>query len=136
MVGLFLIIERKVTNMAKDKVAKKAPKAKKAAKEAPKGDAVGSVIDTTKYADRYKQNDTKTASGRKGIDVGDRIAKALRGLDVKAVVKAVKDNGGTVNPNWEKLNPGLARMAAGNVLRGLVRKGTTVEVEGTKIASL
>ena len=115
---------------------KKAPKARRKAAVKSEAAKAGSVVDVAKYKDRYKAHDEKTASGRKSVDVGDRLAKALRGMTTDEVIGAVASNGGKVNPAWKDRNSGLARMAAGNVLRGMVRQGKSIEVGGTKIASL
>lgn len=124
----------KKTESGEKKAAKPRVARKRAEKKASAG--TGSVIDLAKYKDRYQVHDQKTASGRKSIDVGDRLAKAMRGLSAKEVIDAVEKNGGKVNPSWKDRNPGLARMAAGNVLRGMVRQGKSIEVGGAKIATL
>lgn len=130
--------ETKVRKPRKAAAPKKAPKraAKVKAKVAKASNGeTKSVVDTTRYT--YETSDTKTASGRKSVDVGDRVAVAMRGLDAKAALKALKDNGLKPNPAWSPdLNPGLLRMSIGNMLRKVVRGGTSVQIGDKKIASL
>ena len=121
---------------AEGKAAKGGAKAKKAApkRAAAKSGGSKSVIDQSKYD--YEVSDVKTASGRKSVSNGDRVAQALRGLDAKSVLAALKDNGLKPNPSWDGLNPGMVRMNVGNMLRRLVRNNQSVKSGGKSIASL
>jgi hypothetical protein len=124
--------EKKARKPRKDKGVKKA-KAARAAK--PKGETK-SVVDP-RYLAKYQTHDVKTASGkRKSVDVGDRLAAKLRGMDVAGVVKVLKDNGIEVPKNLKDRNPGMARMVLGNSLRGFIRKGGKLNIGGVTIASL
>lgn len=121
----------------KRKRAAKAAKPKKAAKAAkPKNGETKSIVDP-KYLDRFQVSDVKTASGkRKAMDINDRIAAKLRGLDVKEVQSILKSNDIELPVGFAKRNPGLQRMAAGNMLRAKVRKGGKVSIDGQTVASL
>lgn len=90
-----------------------------------------SVFNQERY--KYEANGVKTASGRKSVDAGDAVAVALRGKTADDVVALVEANGGQVKPNWASLNPGLRRMSASNVLRGLLSKNGKITVDGTEI---
>jgi hypothetical protein len=120
--------------------AVKAPKVTKApvkAVETPPEPAVadggGNIIDRSKY--KYTAHkDVKTASGRASVDNGDPVAEALRGKTAQEVVELVTENGGTPNENWLSLkNQGLVRMAAGNVLRNLLKSNGFLKVNGKRI---
>jgi len=87
-----------------------------------------SVIDQQRY--RYEANGIKTKAGRKSVDNGDPIATAIRGMDADQVVELVRSNGGAelIKPGWATLNPGLRRMTASNVLRGLLSRNKQVQI--------
>jgi hypothetical protein len=93
-----------------------------------------SVFDQARY--KYAANEHKTASGRASVDNGDQVAVAIRGKDADAVVALVEANGGQAKPNWKTLNPGLRRMSAANVLRGLLSKNGKITVEGNEIVKV
>lgn len=79
----------------------------------------------------YNVYPIKTASGRRSVDSGDALAAALRGKSLEDVVGLVELNGMTKNPAWANINAGLARMAAGNMLRAeLKRKGKLKGLKG------
>lgn len=83
-------------------------------------------------SDRYKytaDKDHRTSSGRHSIDNGDPVAQALRGLTLAEVLEVLKDNEGTPNPAWERLNVGMHRMSAGNALRRIHRALQTKGLE-------
>lgn len=120
----------------KTKTAKPAKgKAKKVAAKAKSGESK-SVIDQSKYD--YVVTDVKTASGRKSVDTGDNIAKAMRGLDAKGALAALRANDLKPNPAWAEkgLNPGMIRMNVGNMLRRVVRQGGKVKIGDKTVASL
>ena len=122
---------------AKTEKPAKAPKAEKPAKAlAPERVATEgggkNIIDRSKHV--YPVNkEQKTAGGRASVDNDDPLAAALRGKSAGDVIDLVRDNGGEVNPNWENLNQGLARMAAGNVLRKLAKRSEGVKIDGDVI---
>ncbi len=103
-------------------VKKAAPKAAAATEEA----GTGGVIDNSKY--KYEKREEKTAGGRPSTDNGDPIAAALRGKTPDEVIELVRANGAEPNPKWSELNPGMVRMNAGNVLRGIYRKTGQIKV--------
>jgi hypothetical protein len=87
------------------------------------------VVDRSKH--HYQTHkDAKTAGGRASVDNDDPLAKALRGKDAEAVIKLVQANGGDVGNGWPERNPGLRRMAAGNMLRKLARRSEGVTIDG------
>lgn len=92
------------------------------------------VVDTSRYV--YATSDVPTASGRKSKDSGDPVAAALRGKTVEQLFAIVTENGMEVKDNWYAKNPGLARMAAGNALRGQFRRTGSLIVEGATIAAV
>jgi len=117
------------------KTAEKKAAKKKAAKKASEAKA-GDVIARDKY--KYEATEIKTADGKKKkvVDNGDRVSAALRGLSADEVVKVAKANGIEIKDSWANLNEGMRRMAAGNALRGVVRSGKSIDVNGKKVASL
>lgn len=90
-----------------------------------------SVFDQKRY--RYAPNGVSTPSGRKSVDTGDAVAVALRGKSAQDVVDLVIANGGQSRENWGNLNPGLLRMSASNVLRGLLSRNGKIVVDGAEI---
>lgn len=116
----------------------KEPKAKKTTpvKAAPpaksEGAASGGVVDRSRYA--YESHkDVKTASGRASVDNGDPLAEKLRGKSSEDVIELVRVNGGEVPDKWKNLNPGLARMAAGNALRKLAKRTEGIKIDGKRM---
>lgn len=107
-------------------------KAKKA-----KAAVTGSVVNK-KYQDgRYEVTKTKTAGGKRfAVDVGDTVAKKLRGLSIADMGKVARENGlgDRFRDKWSKLNPGLCRMALGNSLRGLNKPKKAAKAKKTKAA--
>lgn len=89
------------------------------------------IINSERY--KYGRNGGKTKTGRAAVDNGDALAEALRGLSIDDVFAAVKANGEKVPEKWQDLNPGMQRMVASNVLRGILRRTGTVTVKGTII---
>lgn len=84
----------------------------------------------------YEKRDAKTASGRTVVDCGDAIAVALRGKDFKEIKGILKENGAEINKAWDDIHVGRAKMSASNVLRGMVRRGEKVKVDGRIIKDL
>jgi hypothetical protein len=78
------------------------------------------TLDRSKY-DYTAHKDYKTPSGRTAVDNADAVAEVLRGMTLEGVLETLVANGGTVNPKWAHLNPGMQRMAAGNVLRRIAK---------------
>ncbi|KKL97286.1 hypothetical protein LCGC14_1835940, partial [marine sediment metagenome] len=80
-------------------------------------------------------------NGNLSMDNGDEVALLLRGSSPEAVmVAAEKLKGlepGTLTKRYIDRNPGAKRMNAGNIVRGCVRRDTTIEQvrEALKAAS-
>lgn len=115
----------KVAAPAKAAAAPKAPAAPR------DGASTGPRIDRSRY--QYSSSDTKSASGRKTVNNGDLLAKALEGKNSEAVVEILVANGGEPKDTWANLNEGMRRMSAGNVLRALWRKNGHVTIEGKRV---
>lgn len=93
--------------------------------------ATGSMI-AREAVEGYKVSDVKTASGRKSVDCDDAVARKMRGKSSMADLKKIADESGLLprwngtgdfkdKTPWKDLNPGQARMALGNAMRGLER---------------
>lgn len=110
--------------------------AKKAVKKA--AGTAKSVVDTSKY--RYEATKFRDKDGKLKVSRGndDALARALTnysqsGKSLEAVAKANKVED---RLSKEYVNAGQYRMALGNVLRGLIRNNTPVNVGGVIIKSL
>lgn len=90
------------------------------------------IVNNERY--KYNRNGTKTATGRAAVDNGDALAEALRGMSNPEILQSVLDNGETVKASWTNLNPGMQRMVASNVLRGVMRRNGSVKI-GTKVVT-
>lgn len=108
-----------------------APKKAAAPKEPSETNGTGPRIDRSRY--QYDAAGTKSASGRKTVNNGDLLAKALEGKDSAAVIEVLTSNGGEAKDTWANLNEGMRRMSAGNVLRALWRKNGHVTVDGKRV---
>lgn len=76
---------------------------------------------------------TKQAWAKKPDDALDAaLAFALDGSE-NALLTVAHEN--TVEFRWTHLNRGMQRMALGNVLRGKMRRGEKVSVDGTRITA-
>ena len=125
---------KKAEREQKEADAKAAREAARAAREAAKTEGDGStksVVNQDRY--QYEANGVKTASGRKSVDCGDAVSVALRGKTADEVVALVSENGLEVSENWAKLNPGLRRMSASNVLRRAARGENGIMVDGENV---
>jgi len=89
------------------------------------------VVRLTPDHNRYVRGLASTASGRDSYDIADEVANNLRGMDINSVFVAVADqltklgepvSKSELKTRWGKLNPGMQRMNAGNVLRGAIRR--------------
>ena len=73
----------------------------------------------------------QAANGNLSMDNGDQVALLLRGASPEAVMAAAeKLKGlapGTLATRYVDRNPGAKRMNAGNIIRGCVRRDTTLE---------
>lgn len=82
-----------------------------------------STVIESKQVKKYIE--TKAASGKKSLDSGDDVAKALRGMELEEVYKEVgKKLGMTVRQlklKYGRLNPGMQRMNLGNRMRKVLR---------------
>lgn len=121
-----------VAKTASKKAASKAASKKTPAAKGPKAPRVrkAASTDDTRLikADlsRYEVADVKTASGRKAIDIGDKVAKTLRGADISDAYRAAADATGetqkALRERYQHLNPGMQRMNLGNLIRGAASK--------------
>ena len=120
-----------VANLEKSKARLSKAKADKPAKAArqPKAKDENAEDNRLIKADlsRYEVvADVKTASGRKAIDIGDEVAKRLRGADLKDVYREAAHATGVpmtqLHAKYDHLNPGMQRMNLGNLIRGAASK--------------
>lgn len=110
---------------AKDKAAAEKAAAKAATAKVKKEPVEGEEEVDTRLVpadlSHYVLHDTKTASGRKHIDIDDDTANKLRELDLPGVYKyAAKVLETTVKEltdAYQHLNPGMQRMNLGNRVR-------------------
>lgn len=76
-------------------------------------------------------------NGSLSMDNGDEIALILRGSSPEAVMGAAEKlkglQPGTLTTRYADRNPGAKRMNAGNIIRGCVRRDTTVAQVKTAI---
>ncbi len=83
----------------------------------------------------------QAANGNLSMDNGDEVALVLRGASPEAVMSAAEKlkglEAGTLAERYVNRNPGAKRMNAGNVIRGCVRRDTTIDQvrEAIKTAS-
>jgi hypothetical protein len=124
------------TKTEPDKGGEEAPvaKTKKSNKKAPKvrkaRTGAGKSIIPDAYRSQYKKvKGVKTESGAPAVHCGDGLAGLMAGLDNDAIAKVGRENKVDV-AKWSKLNPGQVRMNLGNVLRGMIRRGEKVTVQG------
>ena len=85
--------------------------------------ATGSVV-PAEFRQRYG------ASGSCDDTTARKLAKATRGKDGKpdpAKLRKVAEANGVWRAEYDKLNPGLARMTVGNRLRKLPRDGVAIK---------
>ena len=83
--------------------------------------------------DKDKYETSRTATGGKSLSNGDKVAKALEGMNSEEVY-AVADNlieGNDFRDKYAHLNVGMQRMNVGNRIRGFVGKR---DKENEKIA--
>lgn len=98
-----------------------------------------SKIDRAKYNYETTKVRDKDGKVRHSAGNGDAIASAMLGMTHDDMVATVKANG--LNDKMAKhitgaVNTGMFRMALGNVLRGLVRKGTPVTIGAHTVKKL
>ncbi len=95
----------------------------------PEGAEEGGEVVKEKYKQKYSPN---------GGNCGDALAKALttfRAAEKDAFDIVARDN--KIAPKqWEGKNKGMQWMCLSNVLRGRVRKGETVLINGEEVKSL
>lgn len=114
------MIKTRISNVSPAK-AEKTDKAKVVKLKTPKAEGEGDDRLVPADLSRYVLHDTKTASGRKQIDVDDATAEKLREMDLPGVYKyaakvldeSVKD----LIEKYKNLNPGMQRMNLGNRIR-------------------
>lgn len=73
----------------------------------------------------------QAANGNLSMDNGDEVALLLRGASPEAVMAAAEKlkglEPGTLTERYANRNQGAKRMNAGNIIRGCVRRDTTLE---------
>lgn len=91
-------------------------------------------------ASRYTRTKFKGADGKSKHSAGngDAVAQALLGAGPDDLRSIAADNGLSERMSkYEKsTNPGQYRMNLGNMLRGMVRKGTHVNIGGVTVEGL
>ena len=93
------------------------------------------VINRDKYNyDRVRFKDSE-GKVRHSASNGDAVAKAMLGLTADQIQEAIRVNG-LADKLGSYKNAGLLRMAVGNALRALVRKGQSVTVGAHVIKKL
>jgi hypothetical protein len=114
----------------------------KAAKDKEKADAraaAGEEGDEPRLVpadlSKYVLHETKTASGRRHIDVDDDTAAKLRELALPAIykyaAKVLDESVASLTEKYQHLNPGMQRMNLGNRVRKAFRIAAEVQ-EGVK----
>lgn len=72
----------------------------------------------------------QASNGNLSMDNGDEVALLLRGSSPETVMKAAEKlkglEPGTLTTRYVDRNPGAKRMNAGNIVRGCVRRDTTI----------
>jgi len=90
------------------------------------------------YRDRYDTDPVyKTESGGPSITNNDNLAWALKGKTEEELFHVAVENG--LEAKWDDLanvNKGMRRMTIGIILRGMVRRGEQVTVQGDPIEKL
>jgi hypothetical protein len=104
------------------------------AEEAPKTEVDGTPKRSkSEQLRQYKANyeTYQLADGNLSMDNGDDVALILRGASPEAVMGAAEKlkglEPGTLAKRYADRNPGAKRMNAGNIIRGCVRRDTTIE---------
>lgn len=113
---------------AKKTTAKKTARARKTDEQVKSAEGLNALSGREYEKAKFKGADGKTHTTTSN---GDALAKAMAGLSVADLNKAVKANGLSEKyPSGVEGfgNQGLARMSIGNSLRALVKNGTPVTV--------
>lgn len=122
-------------NAGDTQVAKaKQPEPQGKAEEQPKTEVDGTPKRSKSEQLRlYKARYTtyQTANGNLSMDNNDEVALALRGASPEAVMTAAEKlkglEPGTLTARYANRNQGAKRMNAGNIIRGCVRRNTTLQ---------
>lgn len=112
----------------------KQPELQEKAAEAPKTEVDGTPKRSKSEQLRLYKAKYETylaANGNLSMDNGDEVALLLRGASPEAVMAAAEKlkglESGTLATRYVNRNPGAKRMNAGNIIRGCVRRDTTLE---------
>ena len=89
------------------------------------------IVNSERY--KYPRNGARTTKNRMGVDNGDALAVALRGMTIPEIRGALVENGVVMDPGWENLNQGMQRMIYSNIMRGVVRREGSAKVKGEVI---
>lgn len=136
------------TTMAKKTQTTKTPRARKTApKAAPKAPEQqehprvlkGTVV-PVKYKVAYAAHDG-TCGDNMALYLKDKTTKLdhtgkVHVLDVDALWAIARENGIDGEAKYGHVNNGQKRMNIGNLLRGLIRNGVTVSIQGKRFAKL
>lgn len=113
----------------------KQPEPQGKAEEAPKTEVDGTPKRSKSEQLRLYKAGYETyqaANGSLSMDNGDEVALLLRGASPEAVMAAAEKlkglEPGTLTERYANRNQGAKRMNAGNIIRGCVRRDTTVEM--------
>ncbi len=112
----------------------KQPELQEKAAEAPKTEVDGTPKRSKSEQLRLykaKYETYQAANGNLSMDNGDEVALVLRGASPEAVMAAAEKlkglESGTLTARYANRNQGAKRMNAGNIIRGCVRRDTTLE---------
>jgi len=109
----------KAEQAKRDRAAAKAAKDAEKAAKAKDGEEDGRLVPAD--LSRYVLHDSKTASGRKHIDVDDEAARKMREKDLPGCYKYAAEVLGTtakeLQAKYQHLNAGMQRMNLGNRVR-------------------
>jgi hypothetical protein len=110
-------------------MAKQSTKAKAAATKHPRRTSKSAAaISIRADLSRYKIGESKTATGRKTIDIGDATAELLRGKSLddvyKLAAKKLGEEEKALRERYQHLNLGMQRMNLGNRLRAASKEAS------------
>jgi len=85
---------------------------------------VGQKMSSTLRKYRAGYETTRSSSGKKSLDKGDKVAKALRGMTPLQVCQLAENilHDCDAVARYAKLNPGQQRMNAGNLIRNAIKR--------------
>lgn len=82
---------------------------------------------------------TKTPKGRTSATCGDSVSKLMQGMDLDQALNFAEEclglGQGALHEKYDGLNPGHARMNAGNRVRGAINRGDITIEEATEMSA-